>query len=49
MIYARVVLVLLIILIEVNEQYEILRNWEKVAQHFGLTRRVIQGIRKKDS
>lgn len=23
--------------------------WEKVAQHFGLTRRVIQGIRKKDS
>lgn len=34
---------------EVNEQYEILKNWEKVAQHFGLTRRVIQGIRKKDS
>lgn len=33
----------------VNEQYEILKNWEKVAQHFGLTRRVIQGIRKKDS
>lgn len=34
---------------EVNEQYEILKNWEKVAQHFGLTRRIIQGIRKKDS
>lgn len=34
---------------EVNEQYEILKNWEKVAQHFGLTRRVIQGIRKKHS
>ena len=34
---------------EVSEQYEILKNWEKVAQHFGLTRRVIQGIRRKDS
>lgn len=22
---------------EVNEQYEILKNWEKVAQHFGLS------------
>ena len=32
-----------------QKQYEILKNWEKVAQHFGLTRRVIQGIRKKDS
>ena len=30
---------------EVNEQYEIFKNWEKVAQHFGLTRRIIQGIR----
>lgn len=26
---------------EINEQYEILNSWEKVAQHFGLTRRVI--------
>lgn len=34
---------------EVNEQYEILRNWEKVAQHFGLTRKIIQGIRKRNS
>lgn len=34
---------------DMNEQYEILKNWEKVAQHFGLTRRIIQGIRKKDS
>ena len=32
----------------VIEKYIIL-TWEKVAQHFGLTRRVIQGIRKKDS
>ena len=42
MIYARVILVLLIILILVY--YAMI-----VAQHFGLTRRVIQGIRKKDS
>ena len=34
---------------EVNEQYEILENWEKVAQHFGLTRKIIQGIRKRNS
>ncbi len=34
---------------EVNEQYEILGSWEKVAQHFGLTRKVIQGIRKRNS
>lgn len=34
---------------EVNEQYELLGNWEKVAQHFGLTRKVIQGIRKRNS
>ena len=32
---------------EVNEQYKILGSWEKVAQHFGLTRRIIQGIRKR--
>lgn len=34
---------------EVNEQYEILGNWEKVAHHFGLTRKIIQGIRKRNS
>lgn len=32
-----------------EEQYKILKNWEKVAQHFGLTRRIIQGIRKRNS
>lgn len=26
---------------EVNEQYEILKSWEKVAQHFNLTRKII--------
>ena len=34
---------------EVTEQYEILKSWEKVAQHFGLTRKIIQGIRKRNS
>lgn len=34
---------------EVNEQYNILKSWEKVAQHFGLTRKIIQGIRKRNS
>ena len=34
---------------EVLEQYEILKSWEKVAQHFKLTRKIIQGIRKKNS
>ena len=34
---------------EINEQYEILGNWEKVAQHFGLTRKIVQGIRKRNS
>ena len=34
---------------EVNEQYKILKSWEKVAQHFGLTRKIIQGIRKRNS
>lgn len=32
---------------EVNEQYEILKSWEKVAEYFGLTRKIIQGIRKR--
>ena len=32
---------------EVNEQYEILHSWEKVANHFNLTRRIIQGIRNR--
>lgn len=34
---------------EVNEQYEILHSWEKVANHFNLTRRIIQGIRNRIS
>lgn len=34
---------------EVNEQYSILKNWEKVAQHFGLTRSIIRGIRERNS
>lgn len=34
---------------EVEEQYKILKSWEKVAQHFGLTRKIIQGIRKRNS
>ena len=31
---------------EVVEQYNLLGSWDKVAKFFGLTRRVIQGIRK---
>lgn len=34
---------------EINEQYEILGSWEKVANYFGLTRKIIQGIRKRNS
>lgn len=34
---------------ELNEQYAILKNWEKVAQHFGLSRTVVFGIRKRNS
>lgn len=34
---------------EVTEQYKLLHSWEKVAQHFNLTRKIIQGIRNKDS
>lgn len=30
---------------EVQKQYKLLNSWEKVAQHFGLTRKIIQGIR----
>lgn len=32
---------------EVEERYKELKNWEKVAESFGLTRKVIQGIRKR--
>ncbi len=32
---------------EVEQKYEELHNWEKVAESFGLTRKVIQGIRKR--
>lgn len=33
---------------EVLEQYEILKSWEKVATYFGITRRIVQGIRKRE-
>lgn len=32
---------------EVEERYKELKNWEKVAESFRLTRKVIQGIRKR--
>lgn len=32
---------------EVLEQYELLHSWDKVATHFGLTRKIIQGIRNR--
>lgn len=32
---------------EVEQRYLELNNWEKVAESFGLTRRIIQGIRKR--
>lgn len=34
---------------EVNSKYLELKSWEKVAESFGLTRRIIQGIRKRNS
>ena len=34
---------------EINEQYIILKSYEKVAQYFGLTRKIIQGIQKRHS
>ena len=33
---------------EVNEQYALLKSWEKVAQYFGLTRKIIKGIRNRN-
>lgn len=32
---------------EINTKYEELHSWEKVAKHYGLTRKIIQGIRKR--
>jgi hypothetical protein len=32
---------------EVEQKYEELHSWEKVAESFGLTRKIIQGIRKR--
>lgn len=32
---------------EVEGRYKELKNWERVAKSFGLTRKVIQGIRKR--
>lgn len=34
---------------EVEERYNEFKNWEKVAQSFNLTRKVIQGIRKRSN
>ena len=34
---------------EVEGQYKLLGTWEKVASHYGISRRVIQRIRAKDS
>ncbi len=34
---------------EINEQYTLLKSYEKVAQYFGLTRKIINGIRKRSS
>lgn len=34
---------------EVLEQYEKLGTWQKVADYFGLTRKIIQGIRSQNS
>ena len=33
---------------ELNEQYAILKSWDKVANHFNITRKITQGIRKKN-
>ena len=32
---------------EINEQYKILGSWKKVAEYYHLTRKIIQGIRKR--
>ena len=34
---------------KIEESYKTLHSWEKVARSFGLTRRIIQGIRKRSS
>jgi Zn finger protein HypA/HybF involved in hydrogenase expression len=34
---------------EVTSKYEELHSWEKVAQSFGLTRKIIRGIRQRNS
>ena len=33
--------------VQVEFQYSLLHSWQKVANYFGLTRRIIQGIRNK--
>lgn len=32
---------------EITEQYNILKSWEKVANYYGLTRKIIRGIRSR--
>lgn len=34
---------------EIVEQYEILKSWDKVANYFGITRKITQGICKRNS
>ena len=34
---------------KINKQYDILKSWQKVADFFGLTRKIIQGIRKRNN
>ena len=34
---------------EVEQRYDELGTWDKVAESFGLTRKVIQGIRKRSN
>ena len=33
---------------EIDEQYKIFGSWNKVAKHFGITRKIIAGIRKRN-
>lgn len=32
---------------EVESKYKELKSWEKVAKHFNITRKIVQGIRKR--
>jgi hypothetical protein len=32
---------------ELESKYVELKSWEKVAKHFGITRKIVRGIRKR--